>query len=181
MPKVQVQPHRPVYPTPAALITCADENGTPNVLTLGETFNISISRPVILGIAIRKSRYSHALISQTREYVVNLPTRAIAEQAWACGRTSGRDVDKFADTGLTPIPASVVRAPLIAECPLNIECRVIGIQEIGDHDLFLGEAVVQHVDEALLDDTGQIRVDKLNGFAFVLGEFWTLGQKIERV
>ena len=180
MPKAQVRPHRPVYPTPAALITCADEKGNPNVLTLGETFNISIARPVILGIAIRKSRYSHALISQTREYVVNLPTQAIAEQVWACGRTSGRDVDKFKETGLTPIPASVVQAPLIAECPLNIECRVIGIQEIGDHDLFLGEAVAQHVDETLLDDAGKIRVDRLDGFAFVLGEFWTLGQKIER-
>lgn len=180
MPKVQVTPNRPVYPTPAALITCADENGKPNVLTLGETFNISIARPVILGIAIRKSRYSHTLISRTREYVVNLPTRAIAEQVWFCGRTSGRDVDKFRETGLTPVPASVVKAPLIVECPVNIECRVIGIQEIGDHDLFLGEAVAQHIDESLLDKAGKVRVDKLDGFAFVLGEFWTLGHKIER-
>ena len=180
MPKVQVQPHRPVYPTPAALITCADEDGKPNILTLGETFNISIARPVILGIAIRKSRYSHALISQTREYVVNLPTQAIREQVWFCGRTSGRDVDKFQETGLTPVTASVVKAPLIAECPVNIECRVTGIQVIGDHDLFLGKAVAQHVDDNLLDDAGKIIVEKLDGFAFVLGEFWTLGQKLDR-
>ena len=180
MPKVQVPPHRPVYPTPAALITCADANGNPNILALGETFNISIARPVILGIAIRKSRYSHELISQTREYVVNLPTQAISEQVWFCGRTSGRNVDKFQETGLTPVPASVVKAPLIAECPLNIECRVTDIQVIGDHDLFLGEAVAQHVDAALLDQAGRIMVDKLDGFAFVLGEFCTLGQKIER-
>ena len=180
MRKVQVRPNRPVYPTPAALITCADEDGKPNVLTLGETFNISVTRPVILGIAIRKSRYSHALISRTREYVVNLPTCAIREQVWFCGRTSGRDVDKFGETGLTPVPASVVRAPLIAECPVNVECRVIGIQEIGDHDLFLGEAVAQHVNDDVLDDTGQIAVEKLDGFAFVLGEFWTLGQRLAR-
>jgi flavin reductase (DIM6/NTAB) family NADH-FMN oxidoreductase RutF len=180
MNKIQVPPHRPVYPTPAALITCADEDGRPNVLTLGETCNISISRPVILGIAIRKSRYSHELISRTREYVVNLPARSIAEQVWFCGRTSGRDVDKFEESGLTPLPATVVRAPLIAECPVNVECRVIGIQEIGDHDLFLGEAVAQHVDAAVLDAGGKIRVEMLDGFAFVLGEFWTLGQKIER-
>lgn len=180
MSKVQVPPHRPVYPTPAALITCADVDGTPNILTLGETFNISIARPVILGIAIRKSRYSHALISRTGEYVVNLPTQAITEQVWFCGRTSGRDVDKFQETGLTPLPASVVTPPLIAECPVNIECRVTDIQVIGDHDLFLGEAVAQHVDDALLDDAGKIRVQELGGFAFVLGEFWTLGRKIER-
>jgi flavin reductase (DIM6/NTAB) family NADH-FMN oxidoreductase RutF len=178
--KVQVRPNRPVYPTPAALITCADEQGRPNVLTLGETFNISIARPVILGIAIRKSRYSHELISRTGEYVVNMPTQAIAEQVWHCGRISGRDVDKFAATGLTPVPAAVVKAPLIAECPINVECRVTGIQVIGDHDLFLGEAVAQHVNGECLDAEGRILVEKLDGFAFVLGEFWTLGQKIER-
>ena len=178
--KVQVHPNRPVYPTPAALITCADKQGRPNVLTLGEVFNISISRPVILGIAIRKERYSHELISRTGEYVVNLPTRSIAEQVWQCGRTSGREVDKFAATGLTPVPATVVRVPLIAECPINVECRVTGIQVIGDHDLFLGEAVAQHVNSECLDENGGICVEKLDGFAFVLGEFWTLGDKIER-
>lgn len=181
MSKVRVQPNRPIYPTPAALITCADEEGNPNVLTLGETFNISIARPVILGIAIRKSRYSHGLISKSREYVVNLPTEDIREQVWFCGQTSGRDVDKFVESGLTPLPASVVQAPLIAECPVNIECRVIDIQVIGDHDLFLGEVVAQHVDANLLDQEGKIQVAKLDGFAFVLGEFWTLGRKLERV
>ena len=180
MSKVQVKPHRPVYPTPAGLITSVDSAGKPNIITLGEVFNISISRPVILGIAIRKATYSHGLISQMREYVVNLPTQAIAEQVWACGRVSGRTTDKFAATGLTPLPAVMVKPPLIAECPINIECKVTAIQEIGDHDLFLGEAVAQHVDEAILDQAGQIRVDRLNGFAFVLGEFWTLGTRIER-
>jgi flavin reductase (DIM6/NTAB) family NADH-FMN oxidoreductase RutF len=180
MTKVRVRPNRPVYPTPAALITCADENGRPNIITLGETFNISIAHPVILGIAIRKSRYSHELISRTGEYVVNLPTQAIAEQVWHCGRTSGRDVDKFALTGLTPVPAAVVKAPLIAECPINVECRVTGIQVIGDHDLFLGEAVAQHVNDECLDADGKIEVARLGAFAFVLGEFWALGTRIER-
>jgi flavin reductase (DIM6/NTAB) family NADH-FMN oxidoreductase RutF len=180
MSKVQVKPHRPVYPTPAGLITSVDATGKPNIITLGEVFNISISRPVILGIAIRKATYSHGLISQTREYVVNLPTQAISEQVWACGRVSGRTADKFAKTGLTPLPATRVRPPLIAECPINVECRVIGIQEIGDHDLFLGEALVQHVDKAILDEGGNIRVERLNGFAFVLGEFWTLGHRMQR-
>ena len=180
MPKVQVKPHRPVYPTPAGLITSVGSDGKPNIITLGEVFNISISSPVILGIAIRKERHSHKLISETREYVVNLPTQAIAEQVWFCGRTSGRTEDKFARSGLTPLPASMVRPPLIAECPINCECRVIGIQVIGDHDLFLGKVVAQHVDRNVLDENGQIDVEKLTAFAFVSGEFWTLGEKIER-
>jgi flavin reductase (DIM6/NTAB) family NADH-FMN oxidoreductase RutF len=178
MAKVHVTPNRPVYPTPAALITSVDEDGTPNIITLGETFNISISDPVIVGIAIRKQRYSHTLISRTREYVVNLPTRAILDKVWYCGRHSGRNVDKFKVTGLTPLPATVVKPPLIAECPINIECKVLDILVIGDHDLFLGEAVAQHVDEAVLNEQGRIMVEKLDGFAFVLGKFMDLGHEI---
>ena len=180
MTKRQVRPHRPIYPTPAGLITSVDVAGKPNIITLGEVFNISIARPVILGIAIRKATYSHKLISETREYVVNLPTRDIAEQVWYCGSVSGRGVDKFAVSGLTPLPASQVKPPLIAECPINLECRVSAIQVVGDHDLFLGEVVVQHVDENVLSDDGKIEVSKLNAFAFVLGEFWSLGAKMER-
>lgn len=178
MNKKQVLPSRPVYPTPAALITSVDAQGRPNIITLGEVFNISIAEPVILGIAIRKERYSHALISQTREYVVNLPTCAIARAVWQCGSVSGRKVDKFARTGLTPLPAAVVRPPLIAECPVNIECQVIDIQVIGDHDLFLGRAVAQHVDEAVLGPDGRIEVAKLDSFALVQGEFWSLGRRL---
>ena len=165
MSKKQVKPHRPVYPTPAGLVTSVDRAGRPNIITLGEIFNISIACPVILGIAVRKERYSHELISASGEYVVNMPTIDIAEQVWLCGRTSGRDV---------------VKPPLIAECPVNVECKVIGIQEIGDHDLFLGEVVAQHADEDVLDEHGKVVVERLNGFAFVLGEFWTLGRKVTR-
>jgi flavin reductase (DIM6/NTAB) family NADH-FMN oxidoreductase RutF len=175
-----VTPHRPVYPTPAGLITSVDASGRPNVLTLGEVFNISIARPVIVGIAIRKERYSHGLISETGEYVVNLPNQVIADKVWYCGSVSGRTVDKFAASGLTPVPAQRVRPPLIAECPVNLECKVLGVQKIGDHDLFLGEVVVQHVDEDVLDDAGRIAVGKLDGFAFVHGEFWTLGERMPR-
>ena len=179
MTKRQVKPHRPVYPTPAGLITSVDGAGKPNIITLGEVFNISISRPVILGIAIRKATYSHGLISETREYVVNLPTVDIAEKVLGCGRVSGREVDKFERFGLTPLPATIVKPPLIAECPVNVECKVTDIQVIGDHDLFLGEAVAQHVDEDVLDENGKIVVERLNGFAFVLSGFWRFGREIE--
>jgi flavin reductase (DIM6/NTAB) family NADH-FMN oxidoreductase RutF len=178
MNKKRVTPDRPVYPTPAALVTSVDAEGRPNIITLGEVFNISIAEPVILGIAIRKQRWSHGLISRTREYVVNLPTCAIADKVWLCGSVSGREVDKFARAALTPLPAAVVRPPLIAECPVNIECRVIGIQEIGDHDLFLGEAVAQHVDDEVLGPGGRIDAGKLDGFALVQGEFWSFGRRL---
>ena len=178
MAKVQIKPKRPVYPTPAALITSVDRAGKPNIITLGEVFNISIAKPVIIGIAIRKATYSHSLISKTRQFVANMPTIDIIEKVIACGEVSGRRVDKFEKIGLTPLPGAKVSPPLIAECPVNLECRVLRIQEVGDHDLFLGEVLVQHVEEEILDKNGKINLRRANGFAFNLGEFWTFGERI---
>ena len=179
--KKRIQPFRPIYPTPAALITSVDEQGTPNVITLGEVFNVSIRKPVIVGIAIRPATFSHGLISATREYVVNLPPSRLAARVDACGSSSGRSgIDKLAAYGLTPIPADEVRPPLIEECPVNLECRVVGIQTIGDHDLFLGEVVAVHVDEEVLDETGAIITDRLDMLIYVAGEYWDAGKRIER-
>jgi len=178
MAKVKIQMSRPVYPTPASLVTSVDEQGKPNIITLGEVFNISIERPVILGISIRKATYSHSLITKTREYVVNLAPASLIDKLIYCGRISGKDVDKFEKSGLTPLPATKVKPPLIAECPINLECKVLDIQVVGDHDMFLGKVVAQHVNEEVLDENGKIVVEKLDGFAFVLGEFWTFGNRI---
>lgn len=180
MKKRSIRPNRPVYPTPAALITSASENGRANIITLGEVFNISVDQPVILGIAIRKGRHSHQLISFTRQFGVNFPTSAMAEVVDRCGGCSGRDVDKFQAFGLTPVPSEKIRPPLIAECPLCVECEVIGIQEIGDHDLFLGEAVAQHVAGNALTEDGRIRVEALDPLCYVLGEYWDCGRKLAR-
>ena len=178
--KRSIKPFRPVHPSPAALVTSVSEAGKPNIITLGEVFNISIMDPVILGIAIAKPRYSHQLISATREYVVNLPTAGMVEVVDRCGTVSGRNVDKFADLHLTPVPADKVRPPLIGECPISIECRVIGIQEIGDHDLFLGEAVAEHVAEAALDEDGQIVVEKLDPLCYLHSQYWSCGTRLGR-
>ena len=169
--KRRVKPFRPVYPSPAALITSCDERGKPNIITLGETFNLSIRSPVILGIAIAPARYSNELIRRTGEFVVNLPTVDILEQVDAIGAVSGRKVDKFAMTGLTPQPADTVRPPLIAECPVNVECKLLKVETVGDHDLFQGEAVAQHVAEAVLAADGAVDAARLRAFAFQFGEY----------
>ena len=183
MSKVTIKPFRAVYPTPAALITCVSATGRPNIITLGEVFNISLSRPPIVGIAIHKKRYSHLLISESRQFVINMPSEDLLEQTDRCGTCSGRDVDKFAETGLTAVAATAVDPPLIAECPVNIECRVTSIQETGDHDLFLGEVQAVHVDRSVLDDDGTVAPEKLRAFCFMFnhghkGEYWSLGRRI---
>ncbi|HOX38898.1 MAG TPA: flavin reductase family protein [Candidatus Brocadiia bacterium] len=180
MPKKTVSPIcRPVYPTPAALITSCDEDGRPNIITLGETFNVSIETPVIIGIAVRQGRYSYEIITRTREFVVNLPDESIVRQVDLCGTVSGRKADKFKETGLTPLPASVVKAPLIAECPVNVECKLLSVATVGDHDLLLGEAVAMHADEDVLNAEGRVDPAKLKPVIFMTWEYYGIGKYLE--
>jgi flavin reductase (DIM6/NTAB) family NADH-FMN oxidoreductase RutF len=173
--RVAYELYRPVYPSPAGLITSVDAAGRPNIITLGEVFNLSIRTPVIVGIAIAPGRYSHELISASGEFVVNLPTGELLPKVLECGSFSGREVDKFAQVGLTAIPATHVKPPLIAECPVNIECRVVSVQTIGDHDLFAGEALIHHVSPAILNESGQIDPAKLSTVVIAGGHFFDLG------
>jgi flavin reductase (DIM6/NTAB) family NADH-FMN oxidoreductase RutF len=178
MTKRQVPAFRPVYPGPAGLITSMAADGRANIITLGEVFNLSIAQPVIVGIAMAKQRHSHKLIMEGGEFVVNLPPASLVEKVDRCGTMSGRDVDKFAAVGLTAIPATRVRPPLIAECPVNLECRLLGVEEIGDHDLFRGEVLVQHVDADKLDDSGNILVERLDVLCYMMSQYWTVGRKL---
>ena len=179
MKKRRIKPFRPVYPSPAALITSVDRDGKPNIITLGEVFNISIREPVIVGIATRAATYSHALISECGEYAVNFPTAGLLEKVDGCGSVTGRDgVDKFETFGLTPVSADEIRPPLIAECPVNLECRVLDVQRIGDHDLFLGEVVAVHVDEDKLDSEDNIDTGKLDVLVYIGRDYWSLGKRI---
>ena len=166
------------------MITSADADGTPNIITLGEVFNVSLEEPPIAGIAIRKATYTHGLISESGEFVINLAKKANLEQVWFCGTHSGREVDKFSGCGLTMIPSTKVRPPLIAECPVNLECRLHAVHEVGDHDLFLGEVVAAHADESVLSNDGNVDYDKLDMFCFMMNlggpaEFRPIGAKLE--
>lgn len=178
--KVQIPSQRPIYPTPAGLVTTVDRDGNPNIITLGEIYNLSIRKPVIVGLGIAPERYSHRLLCECREFVVNLPTSALLDKVLACGKVSGQDVrDKFAMAGLTPLPAQRVKPPLIAECPVNLECRLLdGPEPIGDHDLFKGEVLVEHVDAELIDEKGDLRTERLDMLVFARWTFWTVGKQI---
>lgn len=181
MSKVPIEPHRPIYPSPAALITTTDAEGTPNIITLAEVFNISIQNPVIVGISVRKATYSHQLISATREFVVNLPTAAMVKQVDQCGLVSGRDgYDKFHEFGLTALPSTHVRPPLIKECPINVECKVLEIVPIGDHDLITGEVVAVHADSDKIAEDGTVNVASLDGLVYLREEYWSFGKKVGR-
>ncbi len=130
-------------------------------------------------ISVRKERFSHKLISDTREFVINLTTEDLAFATDWCGVKSGRDVDKFREMKLTPVPAQVVKAPLIAESPLSIECRVTEVKELGSHDMFIAEVVAVDADDSLIDKTtGQFQLNHAGPITYSHGKYYSLGEKI---
>ncbi|MBN2452498.1 MAG: flavin reductase family protein [Lentisphaeria bacterium] len=170
---------RPVFPTPAGLIVSVDASGRPNIITLGEVFNLSIGNPVWVGLSIRAATYSHGLIREQGEFTVNLPSTSLLEAVVGCGRCSGRDgVDKFARFGLTPLASRHVRPPIVAECPVNLECRLVGFHHVGDHDLFIGDVIAEHVDETMLGPDGKPDSAKLDPLILLRGGFWGIGPKL---
>lgn len=131
------------------LATCVDSEGKANIITLGMYMSISFD-PTLVCIGVSPKRYSHDLIAESGEFVVNVPSIDLEKEAHFCGTKSGRDVDKFAETGLTPVPAKTVKPPLIKECFGHLECRVVQSHVCGDHTLFVGEVLSSSVRDDVL-------------------------------
>jgi flavin reductase (DIM6/NTAB) family NADH-FMN oxidoreductase RutF len=177
MSKQLWKPSTILNPVPAVMVTCVDQEGKPNIITLAWAGTIN-SEPPMLSISVRKQRYSYNLIREKEQFVVNLTTRRLAFATDYCGVKSGRDIDKFEVMKLTPEKASKVDVPLIAESPVNIECRVKNVMELGSHDLFLAEIVAVNVDEALLDEKGKLCLERADLICFSHGEYWSLGKAL---
>ena len=171
--------HRAIYPTPAALVTSVDNDGRPNVATAGEVFMMSLY-PLIVAVGFRPATYTNKLIHATREFVVNLPKQEILRAVDYCGSVSGREIDKFKETGLTPLPAKHVRPPLIKECPVNVECKVKDIIRLGSHDVFAGDALAIHVDEEIIGEDGLPDLTKFNAFAYASRKYYAVTHFLAR-
>ena len=142
---------------------------------------IGAGTPPSVAMALRRTRRTLELIRQHREFTVNIPRADDAAVVDYFGITSGRKTDKFADTGWTVTEASVVSAPIITECPYNMECRVTHEIEIGEYVLVVGECVESHAEEGILDDTGEkVDVEKLDPLVYIAGsrEYRRLGDKV---
>ncbi|MDH5687653.1 MAG: flavin reductase family protein [Candidatus Bathyarchaeota archaeon] len=175
-----VNPYRVIFPTPAALVTSIDANGKPNVATAGEVFMMSL-HPLIVAAGFRPATYTNKLIHATKEFVVNLPTQGIMEAVDYCGSVSGREVDKFEATGLTPLPAKHVKPPLIKECPVNVECQVREIIRLGSHDVFAGDVLAIHLDEEIIGDDGLPDWENLKTFAFASRKYYSVSHFLGRM
>ncbi|WXG44097.1 MAG: flavin reductase family protein [Promethearchaeati archaeon SRVP18_Atabeyarchaeia-1] len=172
-----LKPATILYPTPVVLATSVDEKGKPNICTLAASGILS-GNPPRVSISVRPSRYSHGLITTTREYVINIPTVDIVRETDYCGIVSGRSVDKFKVTKLTPMEAKKVMPPIIGECPVSLECRVKDIMRFGSHDVFVGEVVNVNVDDRLLGESKNIDYAKLKPITWnpITEEYHSLGE-----
>ena len=183
MAKQLMKPTVGLCNTPVVMVTCGVDSSSCNIITLAWV-GVVCSEPPTLAISVRPSRHSHSLIAEGGEFVVNVPTSELVFETDYCGVVSGRRVEKAREMKLTYENASRVRVPLIAECPVNVECVVRQMLPLGSHDLFLGEVVAVHADSSVLGENGDLDFTKvhpityLEPFRAMRGEYWSVGEKL---
>ncbi|MDE6569540.1 MAG: flavin reductase family protein [Alistipes sp.] len=176
--KTHWKPGTVLYPLPAVLVSCGETPAEYNLLTVAWTGTVC-SDPPMCYISVRPERHSYDIIRRTGEFVINLTTRDMARATDWCGVRSGRDYDKFRETGLTPLPAAEVAAPIIEQSPVNIECRVKQVVPLGSHDMFLADVVHVQVDTSLIDPaTGRFCLERADPIVYSHGEYFALGDAL---
>lgn len=166
-----------LYPLPVVMVTVADREGKPNIITVAWAGTVCTNPPMV-SISVRPERYSYPILKETGEFVINLATRELVYAVDYCGVKSGRDVDKFAKLRLGQLPASGVGAPLIRESPVNMECRVREIKPLGSHDLFLAQVTAVHADEAYMDEKGRFHLEKAEPIVYSHGTYYACGEAL---
>jgi flavin reductase (DIM6/NTAB) family NADH-FMN oxidoreductase RutF len=178
MSKLELPPSEALYPVPVVLISCGNRD-LANIITIAWC-GVACSKPPLLTISIRPSRYSNSIIKESGDFVINIPIQNLLKEADICGTVSGRDKDKFSLCGFTKADSCIVKSPMIKECPVNIECKVTKVLSLGAHDMFIGEAVKVHRDRSVLDREGNMDYSKAAPIVYNQGEYWSLGKRIGR-
>ena len=178
MSKVIWKPGTMIYPLPAVMVSCGSAPEEYNIITVSWTGTICTDPPMCY-ISVRPNRHSYGIIRKNGEFVINLTTKALAFAADWCGVKSGADHNKFAEMGLTPAKASKINAPLIKESPVNIECIVKEIRELGSHHMFISEVVSVNADKNLFDEsTGIFRLYDAGPICYTHGKYYESGRLI---
>ena len=177
MPKIEWKPGNMLYPLPVVMVSVADEEGHDNIITVAWAGTVCTNPPMV-SVSIRPERYSYHMIRETGEFVINLTTEELAFATDYCGVKSGRDVDKFRETGLTRETAEKVKAPMIAEAPVSIECKVREVRELGSHHMFIAEVVAVHADEKYMDEKNRFDLNRARPIVYSHGEYLGTGKKL---
>lgn len=174
--KIDLQNNLGLLPNPVAMISSGTMENS-NIATIAWTGIIN-SEPMIVYVSIRPSRFSNEIITKTKEFVINLPDEKLVKVADFCGTKSGRDVDKFEICKLTKRQSEKIKAPYIEECPINLECKVMDIQKFASHEMFMAEVVATHCDEKILNENGEIDLNKANLISFAGKKYLAANQEI---
>lgn len=177
MSKQSWKPGNMLYPLPVVMVSCNRKGEKPNIVTVAWTGTIC-SDPAMVSISVRPERYSHDIIEETGEFVINLVRKDLTYATDYCGVRSGRDVDKFKEMNLTPLPSKMIDAVGIEESPVNIECKVVEVKKLGSHDMFIAEVVNVTVDDRYMDENNKFNLNDSDLVAYSHGEYFTLGEKI---
>lgn len=171
------KPGNMLYPLPAVLVSVADKAGKQNLFTVAWTGTVC-SDPPMVSISVRPERYSYHMIEETGEFVINLTTENLAYATDYCGVKSGRDVDKWKEMKLTQIMGDHVKAAMVKESPVNLECRVTQKLELGTHHMFLAKVLAVHVDEKYLDETGRFHLNASKPLVYSHGRYLSVGKEL---
>lgn len=177
MGKQTFKPGNMLYPLPAVMVSCQGNDEKPNIITVAWAGTVC-TNPPMLSISVRPERYSYHLIEESGEFVVNLTTQDLVRATDFCGVRSGRDLDKFKECHLTPLPSKLIKAPGIAESPVNIECKVREIKPLGSHTMFLADVVNVTIDDTYLDENGRFHLNQSGLVTYSHGEYFLLGKKL---
>ena len=179
MAKISFKPGNMLYPLPVVMVSVADKEGNSDIVTVAWAGTICTNPPMV-SISVRPERFSHHMLMETGEFVINLTTKELAFATDYCGVKSGRDVDKWKEMNLTPVMGNVVKVPCIAESPVNIECKVVKVEKLGSHDMFVAEVVAVQVDDAYMDEKNSFHLSNANPIVYSHGEYYLLGEKLGR-
>lgn len=171
------KPGNMLYPLPVVMVSVADKEGRANIITVAWAGTVC-TNPAMVSISVRSERYSYDIIKETGEFVINLTTKDLTYATDYCGVKSGRDVDKFKEMKLTALPASQVKAPLIGESPVNIECKVREVIPLGSHDMFLADVVAVHADEKYMDENRKFHLEKAEPIVYSHGTYFECGKEL---
>ncbi|MBQ8816629.1 MAG: flavin reductase family protein [Lachnospiraceae bacterium] len=168
------KPGNMLYPLPVVMISVCDKEGNSNIITVAWAGTVC-TNPAMVSISVRPERHSYQMIKETGEFVINLTTKDLVYATDYCGVKSGRDIDKFKACGLTPIWGQYVKAPMIQESPVNIECRVCEVKELGSHHMFLAEVLAVHADEQYMNDKNKFCLEKAEPIVYSHGAYLATG------
>lgn len=177
MSKQSWKPGNMLYPLPVVMVSAADKEGRDDIIIVAWAGTVCTNPPMV-SISIRPERYSYHMIRETGEFVINLTTEELAFATDYCGVKSGRDVDKFKETGLTREKAEKVKAPMIAEAPVSIECKVKEIRELGSHHMFIAQVAAVHADEKYMDEKNRFDLNRARPIVYSHGEYLGTGKKL---